>query len=420
MTIEEINLLLEEYRDAADKADRLSDKLDRNPLYTKEMVQKVDKARLELENKIAELKAKRKELLNNKETPAPTPTEPEKPTENTDNKETTPEPTPVPEPERTEILLSVGVGGKNNLLDVTLVQKLLNERKGCKLETDGICGNLTSTQIIDLQRRIFQNWTVDGRIDPGGATWKWLKGKAALPALPPAPKPEPKPKPDPIDDNKIKDPKTLPVKIVDVLAEFSNVVLPYKKEFFKLEWSTPNYPLGYGFFVSGSIGAYSNADITGKRNQNSVDITGSAKIGAFAALTIGWGFSVNGYIAATKVEASGTLRGDMYARFNIIATLSASGQQLTGSLRSNADITATLSVSAKVVASGHILGMGGSVGYQSGSFSLGQIKFLYATTPVYAMTYNFSAKKFYFSSNGKWSVQPHPTLKENLKRAAGM
>jgi hypothetical protein len=62
MTIEEINLLLEEYRDAADKADRLSDKLDRNPLYTKEMVQKVDKARLELENKIAELKAKRKEL----------------------------------------------------------------------------------------------------------------------------------------------------------------------------------------------------------------------------------------------------------------------------------------------------------------------------------------------------------------------
>jgi hypothetical protein len=432
MTIEEINLLLEEYRDAADKADRLSDKLDRNPLYTKEMVQKVDKARLELENKIADLKAKRKELQ--KETPKPEPipdnkeenkeTKEEPKTEPKEEPKTEPkeEPKTEPEPvkERTEILFSVGVRGKNDKLDVTLVQKLLNNRKGCKLVIDGVCGSNTNNQIIDLQRRLFQNWTVDGRIDPGGATWKWLIGTKSLPALPPAPKIEPKPTPPNPDPKKVEDPKTLPVKIVDVLGEFSNVVLPYKKEFFKLDWNTPKVPLGYGFFISGGIGAYSNADLTGKRNQNRVEITGSAKIGAYASVTIGWGFSIDGWIADTSVEASGTLRGDIYARFNIIASLSASGQEMTGSIRSTADITAKLSVSAKVVASGHILGIGGSVGYKTGSFSLGSVTFLQATTPAYAMTYNFSAKKFYFSSSGKWAVYPHPTLAANLKRAAGL
>jgi hypothetical protein len=412
MTIEEINLLLEEYRDAADKADRLSDKLDRNPLYTKEMVQKVDKARLELENKIAELKAKRKELQNNKETPAPTPTptEPEKPTENTDNNETKPEPTPEPEKERTEILLSVGVGGKNNLLDVKLVQKLLNERKGCKLETDGVCGNKTTTQIIDLQRRIFQNWAVDGRIDPGGKTWKWLTGKDALPKLPPPPPPPPvvitvKPTtPDPIKN------PTVQEKIVDVLGVFADLHLPYEKEFFRFEWNSPKVMLGYGFFIDGSLFAYANASIDGKKETNSITVTGTAQVACGASVSIGWGEVTEGWYGTYGLEARGTLSGKVAASFRIISKLSAAGQTMTGSLKSNADITASLYVSAKIKG-GFVVG--GE--YETEQYNLGSITFLYATTPMYSMTYNFSARKFTFKSSGKWAVTPHPMLVSALR-----
>jgi hypothetical protein len=411
MTIEEINLLLEEYRDAADKADRLSDKLDRNPLYTKEMVQKVDKARLELENKIAELKAKRKELQNNKETPAPTPTptEPEKPTENTDNNETKPEPTPEPEKERTEILLSVGVGGKNNLLDVKLVQKLLNERKGCKLDTDGVCGNLTITQIIDLQRRIFQSWAVDGRIDPGGKTWKWLAGKDALPKLPPPP-PQPivdpiiRPKPDPIKN------PTVQEKIVDVLGVFADLHLPYEKEFFRFDWPSKKVWLGYGFFIDGGLFAYANASLDGKKETNSITVTGTAQVACGASVSIGWGEVSQGWYGTYGLEARGTLSGKVAASFRIISKLSASGQTMTGSLKSNADITASLYVSAKIKG-GFIVG--GE--YQTEEHNLGSITFLYATTPMYSMNYNFSARKFSFNSSGKWAVTPHPMLIKTLK-----
>jgi hypothetical protein len=409
MTIEEIDLLLDEYRDAADKADRLSDKLDRNPLYTKEMVQKVDKARLELENKIAELKAKRKELQNNKETPAPTPpTEPEKPTENTDNNETKPEPIPEPEKERTEILLSVGEGGKNNLLDVKLVQKLLNERKGCKLDTDGLCGNLTNTQIIDLQRRIFQSWAVDGRIDPGGATWKWLKGKAGLPALPPAPKPIVgpiiPPTPDPIKNPSVQE------KIVDVLGVFADLHLPYEKEFFKFEWTTKKVWLGYGFFIDGGLYAYANASLDGKKETNAITVTGTAKVACGAKVSIGWGEVTEGWYGTYGLEARGTLSGEVAASFRIISKLSAAGQTMTGSLKSNADITARLFVSAKIKG-GFVVG--GE--YETEQYNLGSITFLYATTPMYSMTYNFSARKFTFNSSGKWAVTPHPMLISALR-----
>lgn len=408
MTLEEINILLENLRDAVDKADRLADKLAGSPLYTKEMAQKVDKARLELENKIVALKAEREGLKNKK-------VDPENPVNPED-----PKVDPIPEPPRDTILAPVGVKGKNDLKDVELVQKLLNERKGCKLGVDGKCGGKTNNEIIDLQRRLTQKWNVDGRIDPGGATWKWLKGTGALPALPPAPPVPPVVVPPVVPPVPIDNPKTLPEKIVDVLGEFSDKVLPYKKDFFKFDWSTPNVPIGYGFFIRGGIGAYSYADLKGTRGQNQVEITGSATIGAYASVTIGWGYSIDGWVFDTKVEASGTLRGDVSARFSIISTLTAQGQTLIGTLRSTADITAELSVSAEVIAEGHILGIGGSIGFETGKFSLGKITFLQASTPAYSMTYNFSAGKFGFSSSGNWTVYLHPTFASNLKRAAGL
>lgn len=399
MTIEEINLLLEDYRDAVDKADRLSDKLDRNPLYTKEMVQKVDKARMELEKKIAELKAKRQELMKKPEpTPEPIP------------EQTPEEPTPEPEKERTEILLSVGISGKNNLLDVKLVQKLLNERKGCKLDTDGICGNLTLTQIIDLQRRIFQNWVVDGRIDPGGKTWKWLKGNAALPKLPPPPPPKPidpivTPNPTPIVE------PTRQEKFVDILGEFADRHLPYEKEFFEFSWEARKY-LPYGFFIEGRIGAYANARLSGQRAQQQVTVTGTATLGCSSELSIGWGTIYEGWFGTkTGLEAKGTMKGVLEADFNIHATLVAQGQTLSGTLSSSANITATLSVNASIKL-GYVIG---TKEWQTEYYKLGTITFLRATTPAYTMTYNFGVRKFSFSRGGSWRVEVHPSLSNTLK-----
>jgi hypothetical protein len=402
MTLEEINILLDDLRDTVDKADRLADKLAGSPLYTKEMAQKVDKARLELENKIVALKAERKELQNKKIEPNPEPN----PTPNPE-----PNPEPTPEPPRDTILGSVGVKGKNDPKDVELVQKLLNERKGCKLDIDGKCGGLTNNQIIDLQRRLTQKWFVDGRVDPGGATWKWLKGTGALPGLPPMPPPPPvvippvvPPVPNPIVN------PTIQEKIVDVLGEFSTRVLPYEKEFFNFSWDTPKLQLGWGFFIMGSIGVYSAAKLTGKRALNQVTITGNAHVGTFASVSVGWGDIKSGWLGSYGVEALGKLRGDIVANFNINATLAAAGQTMSGTLSASADIKATLSVSAEVKV-GFVL----EAGWESESYELGSLTFLQTTTPAYTTTYNFSAKKFSFSSSGGWSVRVHPSLVQVLR-----
>lgn len=402
MTLEEINILLENLRDAVDKADRLADKLAGSPLYTKEMAQKVDKARLELENKIVALKAER-EGLKNKKVDSENPVNPEEPKID-----------PTPEQPRDTILAPVGVKGKNDPKDVELVQKLLNERKGCKLGVDGKCGGKTNNEIIDLQRRIFQKWNVDGRIDPGGATWKWLKGTGKLPALPPKPDPKPEPIPDPIDPKPIVNP-TIQEKIVDVLGEFADKVLPYEKEFFKFSWDTPKLQLGWGFFIMGSIGVYSGAKLTGKRATNQVTITGNAHVGTFASVSIGWGHIESGWLGSYGVEASGTLRGDIAANFNIYATLAAAGQTMSGTLSASADITATLSVSAQVK-----VGLVFEAGWESESYELGSLTFLETTTPAYTTTYNFSAKKFSFSSSGGWNVRVHKSLVAVLRAKVGV
>lgn len=73
------------------------------------------------------------------------------------------------------IVGSVGRNGRNREQDVLTVQKLLNVAQA-GIREDGDCGRGTIGAIEDYQR----NWTKypDGRIDPGGQTWKkLLEGK---------------------------------------------------------------------------------------------------------------------------------------------------------------------------------------------------------------------------------------------------
>jgi penicillin-insensitive murein endopeptidase len=67
---------------------------------------------------------------------------------------------------------SVGQGGLNKPEDVLIVQKLLNKHRLVKLAEDKKCGPSTIQAIIAFQKGFLS--TPDGRVDPGGTTWKRL------------------------------------------------------------------------------------------------------------------------------------------------------------------------------------------------------------------------------------------------------
>jgi hypothetical protein len=72
---------------------------------------------------------------------------------------------------------SVGRRGVNNRDDVMTVQQLINGRLPDPLrplDVDGRCGPLTINAIEEIQRRFLQMNPPDGRVDVGGATWRWL------------------------------------------------------------------------------------------------------------------------------------------------------------------------------------------------------------------------------------------------------
>jgi peptidoglycan hydrolase-like protein with peptidoglycan-binding domain len=75
---------------------------------------------------------------------------------------------------------SVGSGGVNELMDVSVVQYLLNRasaRVGTPLElieVDGIMGPETLAAIREFQQRYFPK-RVDGRLDPSGETLSLLR-----------------------------------------------------------------------------------------------------------------------------------------------------------------------------------------------------------------------------------------------------
>ncbi len=72
------------------------------------------------------------------------------------------------------ISASVGKGGKNKNADVKIVQALLNEKENSGLEVDGESGPKTIAAITKFQKEKAGLNNPDGRIDPGGKTWKAL------------------------------------------------------------------------------------------------------------------------------------------------------------------------------------------------------------------------------------------------------
>jgi peptidoglycan hydrolase-like protein with peptidoglycan-binding domain len=83
------------------------------------------------------------------------------------------------------ITASVGVAGANRSADVKLVQDRLN-RFAARLQieplaVDGDCGPATRTAIIAFQQDVVGMEAPDGRIDPGGRTWKSLDVPATAP-----------------------------------------------------------------------------------------------------------------------------------------------------------------------------------------------------------------------------------------------
>lgn len=70
------------------------------------------------------------------------------------------------------ITTSVGQNGENQPEDVGTVQHLLNTKAGAKLGVDKRCGPKTIQAILDFQKTFMP--VPDGRVDPGGLTWKKL------------------------------------------------------------------------------------------------------------------------------------------------------------------------------------------------------------------------------------------------------
>ncbi|HEX2901117.1 MAG TPA: peptidoglycan-binding domain-containing protein, partial [Bacteroidia bacterium] len=120
---------------------------------------------------------------------------------------------------------SVGEGGKNIKADVIVVQKLLINvgyipalNTDGKTNADGICGNGTKAAIRKFQAEKTGSANPDGRIDPGGKTWK---------ALMAAKKPG-------IDTTNVTSPKTTPETFAKIKQTFPNgitvaVYLDYDK-----------------------------------------------------------------------------------------------------------------------------------------------------------------------------------------------
>jgi hypothetical protein len=76
---------------------------------------------------------------------------------------------------------SVGRGGLNARNDVLIVQQLINSHLPIPLSplmVDGNCGALTIGAIEEIQRGNLQMNPPDGKVDPNGATFRFLTGQA--------------------------------------------------------------------------------------------------------------------------------------------------------------------------------------------------------------------------------------------------
>lgn len=91
---------------------------------------------------------------------------------------------------------SVGQNGVNRLNDVRLIQRLLNAHLPiplAPLAEDGKCGPKTIFAIKTYQQRVLAMNPPDGRVDPGGRTFRSLSGQVGPAPVPPKPSPAPLP-----------------------------------------------------------------------------------------------------------------------------------------------------------------------------------------------------------------------------------
>ena len=75
---------------------------------------------------------------------------------------------------------SVGRRGLNRVQDVRTVQALLNQHRALPLpaiSVNGVNSNETIAAIEEFQKNVVKLKTPDGRVDPGGKTWKALTGE---------------------------------------------------------------------------------------------------------------------------------------------------------------------------------------------------------------------------------------------------
>ena len=81
----------------------------------------------------------------------------------------------------TDLKGSVGMGGANSRDDVITIQTLLKKAGSEPGKIDGVCGTRTILAITNFQKKFLP--APDGRVDPGGATWRRLNGIAATPPV---------------------------------------------------------------------------------------------------------------------------------------------------------------------------------------------------------------------------------------------
>jgi hypothetical protein len=100
----------------------------------------------------------------------------------------------MPPANEIRISASVGRNGVNRSDDVSTIQQLINDHLPASLQplkVDGNCGDLTIGAIEDVQSQNLRMNHPDGRVDPGGDTFRFLTGGNPEQKQHPGPNPPP-------------------------------------------------------------------------------------------------------------------------------------------------------------------------------------------------------------------------------------
>ena len=158
----------------------------------------------------------------------------------------------------TEISQSVGRKGANRPADVVLVQQLLLARGFVQVgDADGICGDRTQ-QAIELFQSGFMR-RPDGRVDPGGTSWRHLSGtySGIAPAATPGPAAAPAVRPSHVARTVPRPPReTLNPGLVTVSNPFMLQQLGNPREDYDTICRTPTLPRLRRNLVRDAVGPF--------------------------------------------------------------------------------------------------------------------------------------------------------------------